>query len=238
MFIVITFGTFTQIKTLTFRFRYGQLGCSGFIVSDGQGCFVSRKTKAYLQYGDNAFLHVEQLLHQNFAIQPWTEEEMNAKTEDVLNPNWTLPSVGVSSMDHEHEECEEALSLLLRTQSAESLRKALEKLIEHFQHEENLMKSSGFGRPGESFSPYANHVKDHERILDIGYFELAKLTKAKEPQKSFLSTTCSDAKECGADAWPSAAEIVLVDKSVAENVVREFRIHATRFDMLYQGRLA
>jgi hemerythrin len=176
------------------------LGCSGFIVSDGHGCFVSRKTKAYLQYGDNAFLHVEQLLHQNFAIQPWTEEEMNAKTEDVLNPNWTLPSVGVSSMDHEHEECEEALSLLLRTQSAESLRKALEKLIEHFQHEENLMKSSGFGRPGESFSPYANHVKDHERILDIGYFELAKLTKAKEPQKSFLSTTCSDAKECGADA--------------------------------------
>jgi len=179
---------------------YGQLGCSGFIVSDGQGCFVSRKTKAYLQYGDNAFLHVEQLLHQNFAIQPWTEEERNAKTEDVLNPNWTLPSVGVSSMDHEHEECEEALSLLLRTQSAESLRKALEKLTEHFQHEENLMKSSGFGRPGESFSPYANHVKDHERILDIGYFELAKLTKAKEPQKSFLSTTCSDAKECGADA--------------------------------------
>ena len=182
-------------------FRYGQLGCSGFIVSDGQGCFVSRKTKAYLQYGDDAFIHVEELLRQNFAIQPWTEDKRNAKMEeDVLDPNWTLPSVGVSSMDHEHEECEEALSLLLRTHTVVSLRKALEKLTEHFQHEESLMKSSGFGSPGESFSPYANHVKDHERILDIGYLELAKLTKAKEPHKSFLAMTCSDVRENGAAA--------------------------------------
>jgi hypothetical protein len=110
-------------------------------------------------------------------------------------------------------------------------------LTEHFQHKEKLMKLSGFKSPGKSFSPYANHVKDYKRILDIGYFELAKLTKAKKPHKSFLSMTCSDAKECGVDAWPSVAEIVLVDKSVAENVVREFRLHATRLNMLYQGRL-
>ena len=173
--------------------RYGQLGCSGFIVSDEQGCFVSRKTKAYLQYGDDAFVHVEELLRQNFMIQPWTEEKKNVKMEeDVLNPNWTLPSVGVSNLDHEHEECEEALSLLLRTHTVVSLRKALDRLTEHFQHEESLMKSSGFGSPGDSFSPYANHVTDHKRILDIGYFEWARLTKAKEPHKSFLPMTCSD----------------------------------------------
>ena len=41
---------------------YGQLGCSGFIVADSEGCFVSRKTKAFLQYGDAAFRHVEQIL--------------------------------------------------------------------------------------------------------------------------------------------------------------------------------
>jgi hypothetical protein len=29
---------------------YGQLGCSGFVVSDGDGNFVSRKTAAFLQY--------------------------------------------------------------------------------------------------------------------------------------------------------------------------------------------
>ena len=41
---------------------YGQLGCSGFIVSDAEGYFVSRKTKAYLQYGEDAFGHVEHML--------------------------------------------------------------------------------------------------------------------------------------------------------------------------------
>ncbi len=41
---------------------YGQLGCSGFIVSDGKGCFVSRKTSAYLDVGDAAFEDVESLL--------------------------------------------------------------------------------------------------------------------------------------------------------------------------------
>jgi hypothetical protein len=47
-----------------FPHGYGQLGCSGFIVVDAKGNFISRKTRAYLQYGDQAFCHVEQLLDQ------------------------------------------------------------------------------------------------------------------------------------------------------------------------------
>lgn len=41
---------------------YGQLGCSGFIIADANGKFVSRKTAPYLQYGDQAFRHVESIL--------------------------------------------------------------------------------------------------------------------------------------------------------------------------------
>ncbi len=41
---------------------YGQLGCSGFIVSDKDGCFVSRKTIAYLDYDQQAFRFVEKML--------------------------------------------------------------------------------------------------------------------------------------------------------------------------------
>merc|ERR1712228_19969 len=41
---------------------YGQLGCSGFIVSDKNGYFVSRKTTAYLDVGELAFQHVEKIL--------------------------------------------------------------------------------------------------------------------------------------------------------------------------------
>ena len=43
---------------------YGQLGCSGFIVSDKDGYFVSKKTSAYLQYGEAAFEEVEELLEE------------------------------------------------------------------------------------------------------------------------------------------------------------------------------
>jgi hypothetical protein len=42
---------------------FGQLGCSGFVISDAKGNFVSRKTAAYLQYGPQAFRHVESILN-------------------------------------------------------------------------------------------------------------------------------------------------------------------------------
>jgi len=41
---------------------YGQLGCSGFIIVDADGNFVSKKTASYLQYGQGAFRHVESIL--------------------------------------------------------------------------------------------------------------------------------------------------------------------------------
>mmetsp|Transcript_28558 Transcript_28558/g.42629 ORF Transcript_28558/g.42629 Transcript_28558/m.42629 type:complete len:248 (+) Transcript_28558:162-905(+) len=172
---------------------FGQLGCSGFIISDEKGYFVSRKTRAYLQYGELAFDHVEQILEKNCLVVPARHEvlveEEKKVDEDVLSKNWVMPSVGIQTMDEEHELCEGALSLMLLKPNTQTLTKVMEALTEHFQHEEELMKQAGFGRPGEPFSPYANHVKDHERILDIGYVELAKKS---EPNKSFLNFTCSE----------------------------------------------
>jgi len=82
--------------------------------------------------------------------------------------------------------------------TAEALAKVMELLTKHFQHEEVLMKASGFGSPGESFSPYCNHVKDHERILDLGYSELAKLSRELDPSKrAFADMTCSYIQEGG-----------------------------------------
>jgi hemerythrin len=158
---------------------------------------VSRKTKAYLQYGTAAFLDVEGILQMTFAIFPrdharTDEVKAQGERQDVLHPNWTLPSVGIPSMDHEHERCEEALSALLLTLDMESLTHVMEMLTEHFQNEESLMRASGFGNPGESISAFSNHVKDHERILEIGYRALAKLSKQIEPNKSFLSMKCSE----------------------------------------------
>eukprot|EP00957_Ditylum_brightwellii_P186050 14165294-Ditylum_brightwellii.AAC.1 len=53
-----------------FPVGYGQLGCSGFVVVDERGCFVSRKTMAYLQYGEAAFTYVENLLERVFDVRP------------------------------------------------------------------------------------------------------------------------------------------------------------------------
>lgn len=148
---------------ILYLFRFGQLGCSGFIISDENGCFVSRKTKAYLGIGDDAFRYVEKLLLDKFGIQPIDTQKtkQGGGDEDVMNPDWNLPSVGHIQMDEEHEQCEAALSQLLSTPNADTLTQVMELLTSHFQHEENLMKVSGFGNPSEKFSPYANHVSDH-----------------------------------------------------------------------------
>lgn len=41
---------------------YGQLGCSGFVISDEDGYFITRKSSAFLQYGEKAFRDVERIL--------------------------------------------------------------------------------------------------------------------------------------------------------------------------------
>lgn len=167
-----------------FPVGYGQLGCSGFIISDQKGHFVSRKTKAFLSYGDDAYDDVEQILKNTLGITAASNGFSDEGGEDVMSPNFVLPSVGIGSMDHEHERCELALATLLADPTAESLTKALAELTGHFQHEEKLMRSSNFGNPGKDFSPYANHVKDHERILDLGYSELSKYESRKLSDES------------------------------------------------------
>jgi hypothetical protein len=173
---------------------FGQLGCSGFIVADEHGYFVSRKTTAFLDYGEAAFRYLENLLEQRFGIKK-TDRKNNSlppackvisdrtsaqseekKEEDISQP---VPSVGIASMDDEHEKCEVVLSLLLETPNSKTLEKALVELTAHFAHEEKLMKTHGFGNAdsNDKFSPFHSHVKDHERMLDYGYQELARASK-------------------------------------------------------------
>ena len=67
-----------------FPVGYGQLGCSGFIISDKDGYFVSRKTRAFLQYGEDAFNHVETLLAR--LVPPKiTSETENVQQESKID---------------------------------------------------------------------------------------------------------------------------------------------------------
>lgn len=168
---------------------YGQLGCSGFVIADPHGNFVSRKTSAYLQYGEQAFRHVEEILEafepaSNSVAKEEEEVKENADaSEEKRGQDETTKyhpaSVGIASMDHEHETCAESLEILLEVRTEASLRQVLRELQHHFAHEEALMIQHGFGGdPTDPFSALTSHVKDHKRILDMAETELQRLGDA------------------------------------------------------------
>mmetsp|Transcript_28902 Transcript_28902/g.42463 ORF Transcript_28902/g.42463 Transcript_28902/m.42463 type:complete len:225 (-) Transcript_28902:373-1047(-) len=164
---------------------YGQLGCSGFIVSDQDGCFVTAKTMPYLQYGDAAFAHVEKILLEHFGQSPCIDlshdpTTIESKTDDDINQ--PVPSVGIKSMDAEHERCEEALSQLQTKLTFRALENVLLELSNHFSHEEQLMETHGFGKSAAGiqggFSPLVSHANDHQRILTLVSSELARCARS------------------------------------------------------------
>mmetsp|Transcript_2407 Transcript_2407/g.4209 ORF Transcript_2407/g.4209 Transcript_2407/m.4209 type:complete len:87 (+) Transcript_2407:1052-1312(+) len=73
-----------------------------------------------------------------------------------------------------------------KTRSMSRLLSTLATLEEHFAHDEDLMKSHRIGnsdqdaKAGNGFSPFDSRVKDHARILEIGYDELARVSSYSE----------------------------------------------------------
>ena len=173
---------------------YGQLSCSGFIVVGTNVCFISRKTKAYLQYDDLAFRDVEALLAR-YEIHPTPQiqtriHEVQAGCKVIIGQSVEIKelkppsSVGVARMDREHEECTDALNALLRIPSMTNLQTLLHILADHFEHEENLMKQYEFGErknddeSSRQFSALSSHITDHQFILSIGQSELETMMQA------------------------------------------------------------
>jgi len=76
-----------------------------------------------------------------------------------------IPSVQHEEMDHEHEDCMQALKKLQKTRSEASLREVYDHLKEHFEHEERLFAESGFGNHGTALSGTKSHCNEHARIL-------------------------------------------------------------------------
>jgi hemerythrin len=227
---------------------YGQLGCSGFIVVDARGHFISRQTKSYLQYGNDAFYHVEQLLDEQrrkvaaaaatssssaaaAAAAPEQRLRMVGRNDEIAaataaaaaaatsakgatcpmsaaateskndNDNNTTdyyyappPSVGVDSMDDEHQACAAALKELHRRRTRNALELVIQTLEQHFSHEETLMAQNGFGGDGSSsssFSALHSHIQDHQRILQMGRDELQRIMQAQQQQQQQSSSSSS-----------------------------------------------
>lgn len=174
---------------------YGQLGCSGFIVSDKDGCFLSKKTMAYLQFGEAAFNYVESLLAPHIeqvqgVIDLTSEDDHDEKEEKKEEEHNKIvdekqrvempASVGVTAMDDEHQECTDSFNQVIENPNAENLKHLSEVLTCHFAHEEELMRqflkkakksnsssSSNSNSSISSFSALDSHIMDHKRILNI-----------------------------------------------------------------------
>lgn len=156
---------------------YGQLGCSGFIVVDLQGNFVSRKTAAFLNHGEAAFRQVESILTTLVSPSPSAAPPTTIKcalvagkgpASDERMDGDAIPELGIASMDEEHKRCDEALKMALEKPTLANLKAALDEVQNHFAHEEGLLVLHGFGgNPTDPFSALASHIKDHKRILSL-----------------------------------------------------------------------
>ena len=258
-----------------FPVGFGQLGCSGFIVSDENGMFVSRKTKAYLQYGDAAFDDVDDILsklllaakkkqkrdtsvsgssistvvddtpppprkkemRRDVPVPAKTKQGEEKKTE-LIETMEAPSSVGVKSMDDDHEQCAIAISQLLKTKSVQSLELVSKELEEHFRHEEALMKEYNFGNAQDesdasAFSAYTSHVKDHKRILTIISREMSAVSLIR----SSCCHSASGSVVCDVSASPSASAATKVDEGVIMEIVNAFHTHSETFDVLYADHI-
>ena len=280
---------------------FGQLGCSGYVVVNGQGQFLSPKTTSFLQVGEMAFRDVETILldalkSEPFPDPPSPDQQLHAdypysvgsiavldglkKQPDLNGSQVTIlefdtrsgrfsvelcdetkrrlailpcslaplsacdtkakdpegvddigrieainapPSVGIESMDHEHESCTEAINALLAAAKGDGaapslLQCLIDELDDHFAHEEMLMKDYKFGGSGgqeaaSSFSAFSSHVNDHQRILDIARNEMTRLKQQEDKDSQQVSL------------------------KVAQAVAHAFHLHADRFDSLYASHI-
>lgn len=145
--------------------RWGQLGCSGFIIFDENLKVVTRKTKAFLEVREAAFREVRQVVDRMLEdgakrkVEISEEEKarrQKARTQPCYHDNWQpstraaddsssapqvpkVKSVGVEKMDAEHKACEAALAGLLKYPTYGSLDTVHKEFAAHFKSEESLL---------------------------------------------------------------------------------------------------
>ena len=135
---------------------------------------------------------------------------------DVTPASITAPAAtGCVAIDSEHEACTSALNALLcAPDSGDALARAVTTLAAHFEHEEALLRSSGWGggggeADGGALSAFNSHAADHARLLAPARAELARL-QGRE---------------------------LLAEVTVSRALAKGFTAHAAAFDVLFEGHL-
>lgn len=184
---------------------------------------------------------------QHATSQSKSSSHHDSITSDSSTGRITYPtSVGVDSMDEEHKGCVDAINAMLTALSGNEdtgatsvqLRKVLQELEEHFDHEELLMRKYSFEdqheegsnsdnkTKGSNFSALASHIADHVKILNMVRQELARVSN-NEVGGDGSSIICTSGS-CGQR---------YVNPDVAREIARSFVEHAENFDSLYSSRI-
>lgn len=197
---------------------YGQLGCSGFIISDGNGCFVSRATKRFLDYGEEAFRHVEDILRpmlveNEVASSPIISEEVEVeeKKEEAIIVDGQVklpPSVGVDAMDDEHQECTNAFNIVLRAPTPSNMKQLYQILQSHFQHEEKLLQqySSGGGNTSANAANDCKSSDECESCNKGGPSTFSSITSHTLDHERILGMAEAEVKRAGGSCSSSSGE--------------------------------
>jgi len=124
-----------------------------------------------------------------------------------------VETVGVASIDAEHDECIAAMNKLSDSRKLQDLQAVYSSVSAHFKNEEDLLVQYGFGANQPSqFSPLTSHIEDHTRILRLIQEEIERKQSA-----------CSTALACSVDFVKKLADA--------------FHFHAESFDRQYSQLL-
>jgi len=103
------------------------------------------------------------------------QTESDPQPTDKTTSHSLVPSVGHTVMDEEHEACSSSLTRLESQQTVEALEAVIKILSDHFDHEVEMLRLTGFGSGSAiGLSPLDSHIADHENIIKYAQSELQK----------------------------------------------------------------
>ena len=183
---------------------WGQLGCSGFIIL-GQNLqnIITKKTKAFLDIGDKAFLHVETILDNKLNIKNnniYQIIKSNNISANKIHPLKKILSVKNKELDKEHDNCSEILVNLSKNLSKLLLQKFLYIFEKHCKHEEEILNKYLYSLEEKKFKKGSvsiplntrnSHFNDHKRIINYIKNELESNNSSKV-SINFINTLLRD----------------------------------------------
>ena len=243
--------------------KWGQLGCSGFIVLDKDLNVVCEKSKAFLEVRDRAFEDVEKILkgllakkRDRSADEEDDERRKKAEKHPCYRDDWqpaetkvkTVKTVGNEDIDAQHRACEQCLSDLAEAPHGKSLKLLKRALENHFSYEEKILRvltqKSVDEKEDSSFSAseskLTSHLADHKRVLKSIDDAMKKVrdtisSLSVKGLKQQIDLSGRDYKDCvtKSDLRERAFETMRVEDSVVNACLNWWKEHE-RYDQSYR----